>query len=327
MMLRMKRRHPAASVLFGLMLAVLGSGCGGPESPQPAAATLEAQTNPNLRHFGFALIDVGFDDPLDRIAKTNYSDEVAGFTNLADILVTEETDDIRARVRSLNGLGLKVLVHLSSLFFVADGSDAPSGADYKLRSDYRTRWARFQALNAAVLDPSAVQVLYLGEEPTWSGITFDELKAASDLIKAGVPDIPIMLVEAHPIVNQLQVPASIDWIGIDHYFLKHPKTDPEFRAELATLKAKRSRADQKLVLVMDTFYIASLHAQVGISESDMGTIAAEYYSLAVADHSVAAVIGYVWPGGFDDPRALGARQLPAEVRSVYREMGRRITGR
>ena len=35
-----------------------------------------------VRYFGFAVIDCGWDDPLDDEAKTNYVDEISGFANV-----------------------------------------------------------------------------------------------------------------------------------------------------------------------------------------------------------------------------------------------------
>lgn len=317
-----------ASVAFvAVAMVSAGLACGSTQPDGPDDVALGPQTNPNLKHFGFALVDVGFDDPLDTSSKTNYSDEVAGFTNLADVLVASEADDIRNRVRALNALGMKALLHLNDLFFEANGTSAPSGANYSLRSNYASRWDRFVALNAAVLDTTAVQVLYIGEEPTWNGISYLELKAATDLIKLRVALVPILIVEAYPAISGLRVPTSVDWVGFDHYFLKDPTRDPTFLAELAAIKSKRSTGDQRVVLIMDSFYSPLLHGQFGISESDMGRIAAGYYSLAVAEPDVVAVIGYVWPGGFDGPEAKGARQFSAAVQRVYREMGKRILNR
>ena len=54
--------------------------------------------NHNLEFYGFTLIDVGWDDPKDNSDKSNYVDEVAHFSNIADILVTEPEDNIINRL-------------------------------------------------------------------------------------------------------------------------------------------------------------------------------------------------------------------------------------
>ena len=48
--------------------------------------TAQAQTAPpHLRYFGFALIDVFWDDPHDTSAITNYLSEVDTFSNVAHV--------------------------------------------------------------------------------------------------------------------------------------------------------------------------------------------------------------------------------------------------
>ena len=79
---------------------------------------------------------------------------------------------------------------------------------------------------------------YIGEEPTWNGISGVELQAACDYVDTQFPEIAISIVEAFPAVNDLEVPASADWVGFDHYFVKNPVTDSSYQAELDIIQGK-----------------------------------------------------------------------------------------
>jgi hypothetical protein len=272
------------------------------------------------------LVNVGFDDPWDAEVKTDYLDEVSGFTNLADLLVVGPRNNVVPKTRAMNAVGIKPLIHLSALFFVEDGANAPSGHAYRLRADYVARWSQFRAVNAAVLNPSNVQVLYLGEEPTWNGISFADLKAAADLIKASTT-IPVLVVEGYPTVDALRVPPSVDWVGFDHYWVKDPQHDAAYQREWNVIKGKLTRPDQKLVVILDAWYYPAVHGFFGIQEIDMASIARSYYAMAQAEPKVVALIGYAWPGGFDDPSALGARELNLLAQLTYLVIGHCITGK
>lgn len=282
----------------------------------------------HIKYFGFSLIDVYWDDPLDAEVKTNYIDEVSSFTNIADILVLNPEDNIINRLQLMNTNTVKAYLHLNELFFELVDANAPSGSNYNLRSDYKERWNLFLQNNDLIGNSSLVQAFYLGEEPTWNGISFQELKLASDYIKSTTNDIPILLIEAHPILSELQVPESVDWVGFDHYFIKDPKNDPAFLNELTVLKSKISNDDQKLVLVLDSHYIQEIHGDLSnISQIEMALVANSYYELAQSEPKVIALIGYTWPGGFDTTSALGARQLPQQVKDEYIRIGKEITGK
>ena len=282
----------------------------------------------HLEYFGFSLVDVGWDDPLDTVPKTNYADEVAAFSNIADILVFNPTDNIVPRMQLFAGQGLKTVLHLNEIFFAYAGAGGPSGALYDLRADYQARWNDFVSTNDLTVNHAIVQAFYVGEEPTWNSITYAELKAATDLIKATVPQVPVLVIEAYPMVDSIQVPTSVDWLGFDHYFIPDPQRNAQFLNELAAIKSKRSTAAQKIVLVMDAHYIQELHGDyAGLTEAGMKDVATSYFNLAASDPDVVALIGYAWPGGFDAPNAKGARQLPQSVRDEYERIGKLITGK
>ncbi len=323
-----------------LVVAALGAwlvACTGPEGeaastvgsdPEgPTASTEDTASSSHLAYYGFTLIDTAVDDPTDDEARTNYADEVAGFTNLADILVIGPNDDIRDRIAAMDALGMASLLHLHFLFYEHVGGDAPSGADFALYDDYEQRWQTFVRVNELDLYPERLGALYLGEEPTWNGVSAEELAAASDLIDATLPTVPIAIVEAYPAIDDLVVPASADWVGFDHYGFADPAPDPSFLDEFERLKGRRSTPDQRTILVMDSHFISFLHGTRGLEIDDMGDVARSYAELAAADESVVALLGYVWPSGFDHPSAVGARGMPGDVRATYEAIGRDILGR
>ena len=324
---RFKRSLHRSSVLPALTAAVIAlallQSCSDRVSQQDAP---DPHAN-GLRYFGYVLVDVGFDDPFDGVAKTNYVDEVSSFTNMADLLVGDPTDDISARLDYMERNQLGAVLHVSDIFFQSAGSGGPSGNRQDLRGDYASRWNTFVATNNLTSQTTKILALYVGEEPTWNDISYLELKSATDLIKSTMPNTPVLIVEAYPSIDGLQIPDSVDWVGFDHYFIKDPENSSVFLDELARLKAKRSLRAQKIVLVLDAHYIASAHGAAGISEADMKAVATSYYDLASSDPEVIALFGYVWPGGFDDPSSRGARELPAEVIDEHRRIGKAITGK
>lgn len=290
-------------------------------------STLPEPTNPNLAYFGYTLVDVLFDDPKDSESKTNYIDEVASFSNIADLLVIEPADDIRERLSLMKSYNVSGLVHLNELFFEIVGMvDDKSGTDYALRADYMDRWDTFVSTNNFIADPNNLGGFYLGEEPFWNSITAEELKLASDYIKSTVPSVPIFVVEAYPTINEMVVPTSTDWVGFDHYFVADPLNNTTYQSELAILKSKITN-DQKIMLILDAHYLPFAHGSSGIAKADMDVVARSYYDLANSDPQIIGIIGYHWPSGFEFDSVVGARDLPENVLNLHKEIGKAITGK
>jgi hypothetical protein len=288
---------------------------------QPIPAT-------HLKYFGFTLIDTFWDDPTDNQVKTNYIDEVHPFSNIADILVVNPSDAIVTRILAMNEVQVKPILHLSELFFEAIGTSSPSGIQYALRTDYQSRWDQFINTNNLLANQDLIQALYIGEEPTWNGISFSDLETATQYVKSTIPTIPILIIEAYPILNQLQVPNAVDWVGFDHYFIKDPMSNVDYLSELNILKSKFTNPEQKLVLIMDTHYISSLHQDIGgISLLEMKQVANSYYELAKSETKAIAILGYFWPSGFDAPESIGARNMPQTVKENYIRIGKEITNK
>lgn len=305
-----------------VVLAFALSSCNKEDSgPTPASEN-------HLKYFGFTLVDVGWDDPLEKAIKTSYVDEVAAFSNVADLLAVSPTDNLVAKIQNLSSHQMKAIIHLNEIFFEPVGVGGPSGALFDLRTDYQSRWDIFVKTNDLTVNYHLVQAFYVGEEPTWNSISYLELKTATDYIKTSIPQVPILLIEGYPSLSALQVPNSVDWIGFDHYFIKDPQNNRTFLDELSQLKSKRSSQTQKIVLVLDAHFISWLHLdEGGIAESEMKDVATSYYNLAQSDGDVIGLLGYAWPGGFDSPEAKGARQLPQNARDEYIRIGRLISGK
>lgn len=280
----------------------------------------------HLQYFGYAMVDCGYDDPLDDDTKTNYLAEVAPFSNIAQLCIYQPTDNIVERLAGMSQSGVKAMLAIPDILFsgVPDSSTG-SGMRFTLRTDYKARWEQLLTVNREA-DLSAIAAFYLVDEPTWNGIAFEDLKIASDMIKMALPRIPIALIEAWPAIDTLQVPRSVDWIGFDHYGITRPATDAAYLDELDRLKDRRSRKEQKILITMEARWLPD-YAAIGIQAADMAAVATSYYDLARSDQDVIGLLGYVWAGGLGNPAELGARELPANVQAEYQRIGKLITGK
>ena len=288
----------------------------------------EPTNNAHLQYFGFTIIDTYWDDPTDSNTKTNYADEIQSFSNLADMLVVTPDDNLVQRVQQFSNLDLKAVFHFNELFFELVDANSPSGANYNLRADYEQRWNQFKNLNESILDTTYMAAFYIGEEPTWNGISFNELNTVAELLKEDKPEIPLLIIEAYPSLTDLRVPEAVDWIGFDRYFIKNPVTDSDFQQNWKTLKSKMSNPDQRIMIIMDTHYIDWAHGDYGnIALDQMDDVADNYYTLAKADEQVIGILGYFWPNGFDIEGSIGARGMPQSVKTKYEQIGEEITGK
>lgn len=275
----------------------------------------------NTRFFGFVGVDCYFDDPLDTEARLEYVQEVAGFTNIAHTCASGPDDDLSDRLDALREHGITALLDVSPVLFetVADTS-RPSGLRSTLLADAKERWAKFTTTNAAVLSAEHVTAIYPIDEPTRNGVSAAQLGAATALIESTHPAIPIAIVEAYTDIDDLVVPTEVDWLGFDRFFVADPGRDEDWLANLASIKAVRSRADQRVVLVLDSHH-TEYHQAARMTPDDLLAVGESLVGVAASDPDVIAIVGYVWPGGLDGPEQLGARELPAAVGDFYRAVG------
>lgn len=286
--------------------------------------TAQAQTAPpHLRYFGFALIDVFWDDPHDTSAITNYLSEVDTFSNVAHLAVYSPTDTIVQRVANMNSRCVLPFLHIQQVLFEYEDANGPSGANYGLRSDYLSRWNQFLAINQQVITPASIGAFYIMDEPYWNGVTYTELDTVCSLLQQGFPGIPVFLVEAYTMMNQFQAPPTADWLAFDMYGIFDPPNDAQFMQNLALLKNARSSPTQELFLIIDDQWITS-YGQAGYAPDTIEYMVQNYYDLAVVDTSIAGLIGYLWAGGFDEPAQLGVRNMPVNVIQKNVAIGRGI---
>lgn len=312
--------------LIVLLLVILGISFVACEK-QTIQEALPAKTNPNLKYFGYVLIDVLWDDPLDSESKTNYIDEVSEFTNIADILVVDPTDNIQDRIKIFNENNVEAVLHLNEIFFeIKSTGGTKSGSIYGLREDFKQRWDTLVKTNKFDENISGISCFYIGEEPAWNGISEDDFTLASNYAKETIPIVPILNVEAYPDAENIYTPQSVDWLGFDHYFLKKPSENEAFLSEYNAVKSKL-KDHQKLMLIMDAHWIKLLHGSSGISKNDMDIIARDYYNMANSDTLVVGILAYFWPGGFDVKNSLGSRNLPDHVLDEQINIGKAITGK
>jgi chitodextrinase len=287
------------------------------------ANSVVCQTAPShLKYFGFYLVNTGVDDPNDNVVKTNYTDEVGYWTNLNQSLAADPGRNISSDLISMNNECTKPFMACEGIFWHRVDGNAPSGNNYDLYPDWQARWNTFKATNSASLTSAKIGCFYIADEPIWNGIPFNELDAVSQTIKNDYPTIPIFYVEAYNQLNTMQIPVSVDWVGFDQYDVFAPATNSQYLNYLSVLKSKRSN-NQKILIIGDTHWVP-LYGTQGVAASDMGATIQSYYDLAASDADVIGLIGYLWPGGFDEPGELGGRNLPTAVVNKLVSIGQSI---
>ena len=283
-----------------------------------------ASGNEQLTYFGFALVDCGFDAPNDEEGVTNYIEEVAGFTNIGQLCVFAPDEPVGERLALFRQHGVKALLYVEGILFEhVPHALAPMGTKLVLRADAEARWAAFVALNREGLTAENIAALYLADEPTWNGLSEAELARAVQIVEALLPGLPTMVIEGYPVVDKMVVPEALDWVGFDRYDLFEPDTDKAWLDALAQVYAARTRADQKIVIIASTQWLPEYASGAGVQPDEMVDVVTRYEKIARSYPDVVALLGYTWPGGFDAPEQLGARDLPA-LRGALEELGKKI---
>ncbi len=267
---------------------------------------------PHLKYFGFSLVDMLWDDPHDTSPITNYIAEVDSFSNIAQLGVYSDTDNIITRVNLMNSRCVKPIVSLQSIFYRTIDTLAPSGDHIALYTNFVARWNFFKATNAAILDSSKIAAFYVVDEPVWNGLSFSELDTVCNLLKNDFPDIPLFFIEAYTVLSNLQIPTTVDWVGFDEYAIFDPYSDVTYNNDLDTLKSKRSNPNQKIILIVDDQWLP-YYGAAGYTPDTIRYMVQNYYNLAASDTEIIGMIGYLWPGGLDDPGQLGVRDMPQSV--------------
>ena len=279
-----------------------------------------------LSYFGFAAIDCAWDDPTDSESKSNYADEVAGFTNIAQLCVFSPQDVLGERLTTFKKFGLKAVLSIEPVLFESRAdADSPSGERISLLPDAERRWRAFVQLNKSWLTPEYMAAVYIADEPVWRGVSETDFSSAVEIVKASLPELPTMTTEAYPVLDKMLVPTTLDWLGFDRYGHADPAHDDVWLTDLETVHAARTRTDQRIVIVADTQWYPDYEG-LGLAPDDMAGVALSYFELAAKNPEVVALIGYVWPGGLDLPGQVGARGLPENVQNTFGAIGRSVLG-
>jgi hypothetical protein len=289
--------------------------------------------NPNLKYFGYFLVDAFVDDPFDGITKSNYADEISSFSNTAHLYPAGPTDNIVARLNLMQTYGEKALLDVKDIFLTCAPGNTPSGVHCGLRTDYASRWNTFIATNNLGAQVSKIQAVYIADEPVWNGTTASELATIANTVDASDSTVKIAYVESYAVLDSptlralVSVPVKVDWVGFDRYAVVNPATNASYLNELSIIKSKRTTSSQRIVLVLDARWWQSVYTPTIPDPATMAQVATNYYTLANSDTSIVAMIGYHVPGGFDGPDDYGLRDLPQSVINEHIRIGKLVTGK
>ncbi|MGB8813330.1 MAG: hypothetical protein WCC57_09095 [Paracoccaceae bacterium] len=268
-----------------------------------------------LEFFGYAAVSCGHDDPFDDDLKTDYSDEVAGFTN-ANHVCLPGNPALWAETLAMAAAQYDPVVLVDGLFDFGPNGAGPDGAAAQ------ALWGLFrQALKKSGVPPERL-FFYLADEPSLFGVPIGQVNRAGEIVHETYPGSRTLLIEAYDPDGAPAVPASVDYWGFDVYGVPDPAREPRYGAFLDQARATM-HSGQKIVLVLDGNF-TPYHAENGLSQGQMADVARAYYAFAVAQPDVAGMLGYVWAGGIDNLQELGVRDLPPEVRAAHQEIGRAI---
>lgn len=304
---------------ISLLVACLLVACSARAPAQSQTETLRphgpAPKPVELTYFGYSAIACDHDDPHDESNRTDYSLEVASFTNANQVCITADPDLLVRRLRETSKL-YRPLFYIEPVFFSFSGSRGHLNKDYQPVWDLVT-----DAISQSGTDPDSL-VFYLVDEPELRGLSQRDINTASAQIKSTYPHATIMMIEAYLPKQDVHIPQGIDWWGFDAYTLRDPGADPAYVAHLNAASAART-GGQALVMIMDAQH-TPIHEAAGLSEADMADVARNYLRLAQSRNDVIGLFGYTWAGGIDGNYEKGVRDMPENVQAAHREIGREI---
>jgi hypothetical protein len=264
--------------------------------------------------FGYVGVACGLDDPFDATDKTDYSDEVAGWTTANHVCLQGPPADWAAQITRANALYRPILSVEPAFLFGVGGPDS---------ADAQALWTLVAtAVRDSGVDPARM-IFYLVDEPTLRGIDPAEVESAAARVAATFPTAEIMMIEAYRDAGPPPIPPSVTLWGFDAYTVRDPLAEPRYTATLFAAQAAL-REGQRLVLVLDANH-TPVHAAAGLSQTDMADVALAYERLARSLPDLAGIIGYTWAGGIDNAQERGVRDMPAVVQDTHRAIARRLT--
>ena len=280
------RRTIAAALLLAAAAAVPGT----------------ASAASNVEYFGYFAA---------RITPSG-GDHLAEVADRSNMNWVQISDVDRYRPEVLDGCKPRgCLVSTGHEFF--RGCDAAHSPSCDLYPDYAARWQRLAAAVGSRI--GKVGAFYLLDEPQWRGASPAEIATAAATIKATFPGVPVMMVEAGPAVTEtLQVPAQVDWVGVDWYCQEMSVVE----AKLAILE-RRTAAAQRLWLLPEAAPLAACGGKPGhATDAEIAALQWRYLELAERHPRVLGLLAFgFWTSGYDSadlPRTVAAhRAIAARV--------------
>lgn len=199
--------------------------------------------NINLRYFGYAAVACDHDDPFDNSLIKNYIEEVSHFTNFNQICVTEDFDNLTAKLNSIKGKQYPAL-YIGPVFFKYNlfGGNLFEG--------HKVLWP----LTISAIKNSGIQeediTFYLTDEPTLKGLSYKEINKAIKIVKETFPKSKIMIIEAYREPKTPFIPSSIDFWGFNAYTIIDPAQDKGYMDYL-NKASSILKNHQSIILVMD----------------------------------------------------------------------------
>ena len=272
-----------------------------------------------VQYFGYVAVACGLDDPHDATTKTDYIDEVAGFTNLNQACVSTDPAVTADWLRRLSAVGSAALLHVEPALF----TDTPEGV--RPNPDRAALWPLVvQGIAESGVDPDQI-LFYLVDEPALRHLPPADVSEAARFVRQTYPNARTIVIDAYDAAGPGPIAPELDFWGFDAYAVPDPGAEPLYTDYLDRARAGL-HPGQGLVLVMDAMHTPT-HEEQGLSQDDMADVARAYAALAERRGDVAAILAYAWAGGIDVPTDRGVRDLPAAVQEAHREIGRRLLGR
>lgn len=264
--------------------------------------------NQNLRYFGF------YSHPVLGEFEKQKLDEYSAFSN---VYIELGTNDLSKKLDYVGSLDMQASVSLMLVFF-----EKTSVGEWKLRDDYYERWG--EIVPNIVDQKHLIHSFYLIDEPIVHGVSNEELKIAADIVKSFFPDVPLLIVESGLYLGQLEIPSSVDLIGMDLYGYR-PSSDYYYQ-KIEYLKTKMAN-HQKLIIIADGWWDPMLHGRTGLTTEDMDEIAIEYFQFANSEPLVIGIFVFLWNANeWTNEGVLGTRDM-IKVSNVYTGIGCAITSK
>lgn len=268
--------------------------------------------------FGYVGISCAHDDPLDAELKSDYADEVAGFTSVNHVCLTGNHDRDVAMLRA-------TATHFAPLLQVEPFLFEFSRGQGRLNPEIETLWPQVRKTVAdSGIDPAGI-VFYLVDEPGLRGLPAVDVEAAAARVKRDFPASRTMIVEAFHAGGAPVIPTHVDLWGFDAYTIRDPAADETYLSHFRKAQAALL-PHQNLALIGDGNFTPA-HAEAGLLEKDMAIVAENYARFAMTQERVALLIFYTWPGGIDGLQEKGVRDMGERVIAAHKAMGRRLTGK